>query len=144
MEKIREIMTKDVESCSLLDNVYEVAVKMKELNVGAIPIVDQDRLVGMITDRDIVIRCIAEKHPASSKVQDIMSDQLITVSPDTTTREAAKLMAKHQIRRLPVVENGKLVGIVSLGDFAVRELTDDQAKQALSQISEQTYNELQH
>ncbi|MED3624354.1 CBS domain-containing protein [Neobacillus thermocopriae] len=144
MEKIREIMTKDVESCSLLDNVYEVAVKMKELDVGAIPIVDQDRLVGMITDRDIVIRCIAEKHPASSKVQDIMSDQLITVSPDTTTREAAKLMAKHQIRRLPVVENGKLVGIVSLGDFAVRELTDDQAKQALSQISEQTYNELQH
>lgn len=137
-------MTKDVESCSLLDNVYEVAVKMKELNVGAIPIVDQDRLVGMITDRDIVIRCIAEKHPASSKVQDIMSDQLITVSPDTTTREAAKLMAEHQIRRLPVVENGKLVGIVSLGDFAVRELTDDQAKQALSQISEQTYNELQH
>ncbi|AIM17573.1 MULTISPECIES: CBS domain-containing protein [Neobacillus] len=144
MEKICEIMTKDVESCSLLDNVYEVAVKMKELNVGAIPIVDQDRLVGMITDRDIVIRCIAEKHPASSKVQDIMSDQLITVSPDTTTREAAKLMAEHQIRRLPVVENGKLVGIVSLGDFAVRELTDDQAKQALSQISEQTYNELQH
>jgi CBS domain-containing protein len=144
MEKIRDIMTDDVECCTLLDNVYEVAVKMKELNVGAIPIIDQDRLVGMITDRDIVVRGVAEKHPGSTKVEDIMSDKLITVSPEATTREAVKLMAEHQIRRLPVVENGKLLGIVSLGDFAVRELTDDQAKQALSQISEQNENGMQH
>lgn len=144
MEKIRDIMTENVESCTLLDNVYEVAVKMKELNVGAIPIVDQDKLVGMITDRDIVLRCVAEKHPASSKVEDIMSNNLITISPDASSREAAKLMAEHQIRRVPVVENRKLVGIVSLGDFAVRELTDDQAKQALTEISEQNYNGVQH
>jgi CBS domain-containing protein len=144
MEKIRDIMTDDVECCTLLDNVYEVAVKMKELNVGAIPIVDQDKLVGMITDRDIVVRGVAEKHPGSTKVEDIMSDKLITVSPDTTSREAAKLMAENQIRRLPVVENGKLIGIVSLGDFAIRELTDDQAKQALTEISEQNYNGVQH
>jgi CBS domain-containing protein len=144
MEKIRDIMTDDVECCTLLDNVYEVAVKMKELNVGAIPIVDQDKLVGMITDRDIVVRGVAEKHPGSTKVEDIMSDKLITVSPDKTSREAAKLMAEHQIRRLPVVENGKLIGIVSLGDFAIRELTDDQAKQALTEISEQNHNGVQH
>ncbi|MED1469660.1 CBS domain-containing protein [Bacillus salipaludis] len=144
MEKIREIMTDKVESCSLLDNVYEVAVKMKELNVGAIPIVDNDKLVGMITDRDIVLRCVAEKHPASSKVEDIMSNDLITVSPDASSREAAKLMAEHQIRRLPVVEGDKLVGIVSLGDFAIRDLTDDQAKQALTEISESNYNGIQH
>ncbi|MGG1398258.1 CBS domain-containing protein [Bacillus salipaludis] len=144
MEKIREIMTDKVESCSLLDNVYEVAVKMKELNVGAIPIVDNDKLVGMITDRDIVLRCVAEKHPASSKVEDIMSSDLITVSPDASSREAAKLMAEHQIRRLPVVEGDKLVGIVSLGDFAIRDLTDDQAKQALTEISESNYNGIQH
>jgi CBS domain-containing protein len=143
MEKIRDIMTDDVESCSLLDNVYEVAVKMKELNVGAIPIVDNDKLVGMITDRDIVLRCVAEKHPASSKVEDIMSSHLVTVTKDTKSREAARLMADHQIRRLPVVEGDKLVGIVSLGDFAVRHLTDEQAGEALSDISKHE-NEAPH
>lgn len=140
MEKIRDIMTADVESCSLLDNVYEVAVKMKELNVGAIPIVDRDKIIGMITDRDIVIRGVAEKHPGSSKVEEVMSRNLITISPDATTGEAAKLMAEHQIRRLPVVEGDKLVGIVSLGDFAVRELSDDKAKRALTEISEQNFH----
>lgn len=135
MEMIRDIMTGHVESCSLLDNVYEVAVKMKELNVGAIPIVDNEKLVGMITDRDIVLRCVAEKHPASSKVEDIMSSHLVTVTRDAEAREAARLMAEHQIRRLPVVEGEKLVGIVSLGDFAVRHLTDDQAGEALTDIS---------
>lgn len=144
MDVIKDIMTEDVECCTLLDNVYEVALKMKELNVGAIPILNQDQLVGMITDRDIVIRGVAEKHPGSTKVEDIMSDKLITVSPDSTSKEAAKLMAENQIRRLPVVEEGKLVGIVSLGDFAIRELTDDQAKVALTEISEQNYNGAQH
>ena len=133
-------MTDDVECCTLLDNMFEVAVKMKELNVGVIPIVDQEKLIGMITDRDIVIRGVAEKHPGSTKVEDIMSKEMVTVSPDTSSTEAAKLMAEHQVRRLPVVENGKLIGIVSLGDFAIRELTDDQAKVALTEISEQNYH----
>ena len=84
MEKIRDIMTDEVECCSLLDNVFEVAVKMKELNVGAIPIVDQDKLVGMITDRDIVVRGVAEKHPGSTKVEDIMSSKLVTISADAS------------------------------------------------------------
>lgn len=144
MEKIRDIMTDSIECCTLLDNVYEVATKMKELNVGAIPIVDQERLVGMITDRDIVLRCIAEKHPASSKVKDIMSKEIITVTPDTTSRDAVRLMSQHQIRRLPVVEGDRLIGIVSLGDFAIRELTDDQAKVALTEISESNLNGMQH
>ncbi|MBT2697701.1 CBS domain-containing protein [Bacillus sp. ISL-40] len=144
MEKIRDIMTEEVECCTLLDNVYEVALKMKQLNVGAIPIIDQEKLVGMITDRDIVVRGVAEKHPGSTKVEDIMSNDLITVTPDSSSKDAAKLMANHQIRRLPVVEEGKLIGIVSLGDFAIRELTDDQAKEALTEISEQNYNGVQH
>ncbi|MBS4177244.1 CBS domain-containing protein [Lederbergia citrea] len=136
MTQIRDIMTTEVLTCSLKDNVYEVAVKMKDENVGVIPIVDNDRLVGLITDRDIVLRCIAEKNPPSSKVEEIMSSRIVTVTPDTTTQEAARIMAKEQIRRLPVVENGKLSGIVALGDLAVRDLTDDQAKHALSDISE--------
>lgn len=136
MRKIRDIMTSDVETCTLLDNVFEVAVKMKDLNVGAIPIVDGDKLVGMITDRDIVIRGVAEKHPPSSKVEAVMSDHLVTATQDMSTEEATKLMAEHKIRRLPVVEGDKLVGIVALGDFAVNELTDEQAQHALTEISE--------
>ncbi|MBW8348662.1 CBS domain-containing protein [Bacillus sp. IITD106] len=144
MTQIRDIMTKDVQTCSLNDNVYEVAVKMKEDDVGVIPIVNNDKLVGVITDRDIVLRCIAEKNPPSSKVEEIMSSHLVTVTPDTTTQEAAGIMAKEQIRRLPVVENGRLVGIVALADFAVRDLTDNQAKTALSEISEPDENQAYH
>lgn len=143
MEQIRDIMTDDIECCTLLDNVFEVATKMKEWNVGAIPIVDGEKLVGMITDRDIVVRGVAEKHPGSTKVEDIMSKELVTVTPDTSTRDAANIMADHQIRRLPVVEGDRLVGIVSLGDLAVRDTTDDQAKNALTDISEPGYNGLQ-
>jgi CBS domain-containing protein len=144
MEKIKDLMSSEVECCTLLDNVYEVAVKMRDWNVGAIPIVDDEKLVGMITDRDIAVRGVAEKRPGSTKVEDIMSDVLITVTPETTSKEAAELMAKHQIRRLPVVEGEKLVGIVSLGDLAVRKLTDSQAGMALSEISEKDFDQLQH
>lgn len=136
MQKVRDIMSTDVEFCTPLDNVYEVAVKMKELDVGAVPIVDNDRLVGMITDRDLVIRGIAEKRSGSNQVTNVMSDKLITITPDITVEEAAETMANHQIRRLPVVENGKLVGIVSLGDLAINKMTDERAGQALSEISE--------
>jgi CBS domain-containing protein len=140
---IRDIMTTEVESCTLLDNVYEVAVKMKEYDVGAIPIVDGENLVGMITDRDIVIRGVAEKNPPSSKVEKVMSDHLVTIKPDTSTDEAARLMSEHQIRRLPVVEGNKLVGIVSLGDFAINPKMDNQAEEALSEISETDHSQFQ-
>lgn len=128
-------MTKEVETCSLLDNVYEAAVKMKENNCGAIPIVDGKRLVGIITDRDIVIRGIAEKRPPSLKIDGIMTKEVITISEDDSIYTAAKLMAEHQIRRLPVVKNGELVGIIALGDIATENRIDYQAKMALSEIS---------
>lgn len=136
MEHIRDVMTSDVDYCTPLDNVYEVAVKMKDLNVGAIPICENDQLLGMITDRDIVVRGVAEKRPNSTRVTDIMSEHLITCDPGMNIDEAAKLMATHQIRRLPVVENNKLVGICSLGDLAIHDGTDDEAGYALSEISE--------
>ena len=142
MGKIRDLMTDDVECCSLLDNMYEVAVKMKDLNVGAIPIVDEEKLVGMITDRDIAVRGVAEKNPGSTKVEKIMSNKLVTATEEMTTQEAARLMSEHQIRRLPVVEGERLIGIVSLGDFAIHDLTDEQAGEALSDISEQ-HNQIQ-
>jgi CBS domain-containing protein len=137
VQTVREVMTTDVDYCTPLDNVYEVAVKMRDLNVGAIPIVENERLIGLITDRDLVVRGIAEKRSGSNQVTNVMSENLITVSPDTSVQEAAQLMAKHQIRRLPVVENGKLVGMVSLGDLAINENSDESAGHALSEISEQ-------
>jgi len=135
LKKVKDYMTKEVETCSLLDNVYEAAVKMKENNCGAIPIVDGKRLVGIITDRDIVIRGIAEKRPPSLKIDGIMTKEVITISEDDSIYTAAKLMAEHQIRRLPVVKNGELVGIIALGDIAKESRIDYQAKMALSEIS---------
>jgi CBS domain-containing protein len=137
MQTIREVMTTNVDFCTPLDNVFEVATKMKDLDVGAIPIVENNELLGMITDRDLVVRGIAEKHPGSNSVTNIMSDHLITIGPDASIEEAAHKMAEHQIRRLPVVENGALIGIVSLGDLAIHDYSDDQAGEALSEISEE-------
>ncbi|MFC4320305.1 CBS domain-containing protein [Litchfieldia salsa] len=138
MKSVRDVMTSNVDCCTQLDNVFEVAVKMKDLDVGAIPIVDNDtrKLIGMITDRDLVVRGIAEKRSGSNQVTNVMSESLITVSPDTSLQEASKLMAEHQIRRLPVVENDQLVGIIALGDLAVEKMSDESAGYALSEISE--------
>lgn len=136
MQTVKNIMTSNVEYCTPLDNVYEVAVKMKDLNVGAIPIVEDQRLIGMITDRDLVVRGIAEKHPGSNQVTNVMSDQIISIDPNASVEEAAHMMAKHQIRRLPVVDNGNLVGMVSLGDLSTNYTTGDEAGDALSDISE--------
>ncbi|WP_273125334.1 CBS domain-containing protein [Metabacillus sp. HB246100] len=136
MQKIKEIMTTNVEYCTPLDNVYEVAVKMKDYNVGSIPIVENDKLIGVITDRDLVVRGIAEKHPGSNQVTNVMSDHVISIEANESPEKAAKLMMENQIRRLPVVENGNLVGIISLGDLSINNETSDEAGEALEGISE--------
>jgi CBS domain-containing protein len=134
---LREIMTKDLATVTLKDNVYEVACKMRDWNVGMIPVVDEkDDVIGVITDRDIVIRGLAEKREGSAAVETVMTRDIILGRPDMTVDEAAKIMAQHQIRRLPVVDNGKLVGIVALGDMAVRQVHHDEASDALAEISE--------
>ncbi|MCR8633600.1 CBS domain-containing protein [Paenibacillus radicis (ex Xue et al. 2023)] len=130
-------MTKDCATVTLKDNVYEVAVKMKQEDTGFIPVVDGKKLIGVITDRDLVIRGFAAKKEGSTAVSEVMSsNQITSATPETTVDEAAKLMANQQIRRLPVVENGELVGIVSIGDLAVRSTFEDEAGEALSEISE--------
>ncbi len=133
---LREIMTTDCATVTLKDNVYEAAVKMKQEDTGFIPVVEGKKLIGVLTDRDLVIRGYAEKREGSAAIQQVMSDRVVSVPPETTVDEAAKIMAKEQIRRLPVVENGDLVGIVSIGDLAVRDKFEDEAGEALSQISE--------
>ena len=119
--------------------LFRSALKMKEHNIGSIPIVDGEKIVGVMTDRDIVLRCIAEKHPASSKVEDIMSKHLITLSPEASAEEAAHIMAQNQIRRLPIVEGDCLVGMISLGDLAIRQSLGRQAYVALENISESNF-----
>lgn len=138
-KSIREIMTTNVETVTLKDNVYEVACKMRDHNVGVIPVVDENNhCIGMITDRDIVIRGLAEKREGSAAVEQVMSKELITGSPDMSVEEASKCMAGQQIRRLPIVDNGRLVGIVAMADLAVRNDFADEAGFALSEISEPT------
>ncbi|HDR4573565.1 CBS domain-containing protein [Bacillus cytotoxicus] len=135
---VRDLMSTNIVQCTPLDNVYEAAVKMKEEEIGMIPVVDNNQIVGLVTDRDLVVRGIAEKHPGSNKITNVMTTNIVSVAPNDPVEKATELMARHQVRRLPVVENGVLVGMLALGDLATVEAVDDQAGFALGEISEHT------
>lgn len=133
---VRDVMTNKVYAALPNASINEVAKKMKELNVGAIPVCDnQDQPIGIITDRDIVLRGVVEGLENTSSASDIMSKGIVSVTPDTHVHEAARIMGQNQIRRLPVIENGKIVGIVSIGDLAIRNVYENEAGEALSNIS---------
>ena len=135
--RIEEIMTSDVETCMPESTLQEVASKMREINVGSILICEENRLVGIVTDRDIVIRAIAEQIPSDAAIAEILSAEVITGTVDLTIEEAAELMAAHKIRRLPLVENDRVVGIVSLGDLAIRDVSSNHyAETTIIEISE--------
>ncbi|WP_394120019.1 CBS domain-containing protein [Planococcus donghaensis] len=140
--KITDIMTKDVETCAPETSLQEIASKMLELDVGSIPISDGKRLFGIVTDRDIVIRGIASQISLDSPVSQILTSEMVTGTTDMSIEDAADLMSEHQIRRLPIVENDQLIGIVSLGDIAVRDRTDDNASLVLEEVSESEDTEL--
>jgi len=136
--QVKDLMNPSVVSIEPQSSAALAARLISRHNVGALPVCSGDRrLRGMVTDRDIVLRCVAtEEDPAQTPVRDIMSRHCTTVSPQADCREATRLMALHQIRRLPVVEEGKLVGMLSLGDLARSHRYDMEAAQALSEISE--------
>jgi CBS domain-containing protein len=135
--KIREIMTRNVVSGQPESSLEQIAMMMRDNDTGVIPIVDRNKLMGVVTDRDIVVRCIAEgKDPVEAKAEDVLSEDLQTIEPDADIDDAADLMSEHQIRRLPVVEKGKLVGMLSLGDMAVKSEEDDITAEALENVSE--------
>ena len=136
--KVSEIMTRDPKTAQLESTLEEIAALMKAEDVGAIPIVDDDReLVGIVTDRDIVIRCVAEgKEASDTTVEDILSEDLTTIEPGADVQQAARLMAEKQIRRLPVVQDGDLVGMVSIGDISVKHEDDETAGKTLQEISQ--------
>ncbi|WP_276352633.1 CBS domain-containing protein [Cohnella caldifontis] len=141
MRKIADVMSSGCITVTPKDNIFEAAVAMRDHDIGFVPVVDGNRLVGVITDRDLVIRGYAEKHSGSTSVTEVMSDDVLTISSNLSVDEAASLMAAKQIRRLPVVDDGELKGVVSLGDLAVREIFVSEAGEALSGISEHEHRE---
>ena len=119
---IRDAMTGDPRSIGASATVVEAARLMREEHVGSLPITDDERLVGMITDRDITTRVVAEAADLeTTSVGDVYSRDPISVEADKDLGEALQLMARHQVRRLPVVENGRLIGIVAQADIALSE-----------------------
>lgn len=141
MKTVKEIMSTDCVTATTKDNIYELAVLMKQHDIGFIPVVEGKKLIGVVTDRDLVVRGYAEKHSGSTSVSEVLTNDIKTITSATTVDDAAKLMANNQIRRLPVVDNGNLIGVVAIGDLAVREIFVNEAGDALSGISEHDHRE---
>jgi len=134
--KISEIMTKDVITLSVDDTVEHAAKLMKQHNIGSIPVNTKEKIVGIVTDRDIILRCVAEgKDLKTQVVREIMTSNPVVGDENINVDDAARIMSERQIRRLPIVGNNSLVGMVSLGDLAVDPNLATQATVALSEIS---------
>jgi CBS domain-containing protein len=133
--QVREIMTAAVASAPPETTLDEIATLMRDADTGAIPIVDDQALIGIVTDRDIVLRCVAAgKDPVETTAEDILTGEPVTVEPDDEVEAAAEIMADRKIRRLPVCEDGRLVGMLSLGDIAVKQ-SEDAAAGILHSVS---------
>lgn len=134
--KVREVMTTNVVTAMPETTLEEIAMMMKTEDTGAIPVVDEGELIGIVTDRDIVVRCVAEgRDPSEVSAEDIITEDVEVVDRDTDAAEALEIMGRRQIRRLPVVENGELVGMVSLGDLAVKQGDERDTGEALKDVS---------
>jgi CBS domain-containing protein len=136
-QSIRDIMTSNPTTIEPDNSVVEAARIMKQQDAGVVPVTENGRLTGMVTDRDIAIRVVAEgKDPQSTTVREVASTDLVTVDPQQGLDEALRLMAQHQVRRLPVVEeDGRLVGVVAQADVA-REGDDTKTGQVVQEISD--------
>ena len=132
--KVAQVMSSDVASIETRDTLQAAAAKMAEINVGSLPVLRDGRLAGIVTDRDIVVRAVARGAAPDTAIADVMSDGVVTLTPDMSVDQAARLMSDKQIRRLYVVDNDALVGVVSLGDLAV-DAEADEAGEALREIS---------
>jgi CBS domain-containing protein len=133
---IRDVMTPNPRTVSPQDSIQNAARIMRDEDTGVVPVVDNGKPVGVITDRDIVVRAVAEGGQLNRPIRDIVTNELVAATPDMSVSEATELMSTHQVRRLPVVENNRLVGIVSIGDIAVKEGKDSRVGDALQHISE--------
>jgi CBS domain-containing protein len=136
-QQLRNIMTSSVYTVKDSQSIQEAATLMSQHNIGAIPVVNNNgEIIGMVTDRDITLRATAQGEASQTPVSAVMTAQkIVQGTPDMDVHQAAQLMAQQQIRRLPVVDHGQIVGMVSLGDLAVNNQLDHDAEQALSSIS---------
>jgi CBS domain-containing protein len=135
--RVADVMTSEVSTVMPNTTLVHVAQMMADLDIGVIPIVEMSQLVGLVTDRDIVVRALATgMDPGTTPARDIMSAPVISASPDIDIEEAVDLMEEHQIRRLPVLDNGKLVGIIAFADLAVDVGDEQLAGEALSEVSQ--------
>ncbi len=132
---IRDVMTPNPRTVSPSDTIQNAARIMRDEDTGAVPVVENGRPVGIVTDRDIVIRAVADGQ-LNRPVSDIVTGSIVAATPEMSTREAANLMSEHQVRRLPVIEDDRLIGIVSLGDLAVKDARDKLTGDTLEKVSE--------
>ncbi|GJL62521.1 MAG: CBS domain-containing protein [Nitrospirales bacterium] len=137
MIKIRDIMTVEIDVVDPETNIQDAAEKMKELGIGIIPICQNHNLIGMLTDRDIIVRAVAEKkEPLHTPVQEVMTQNVIMAYEDQDIEEAERLMSHHQSRRLPIVNQSNLfVGMLTLGDLASRS-PKEFAGEVLEEVSQ--------
>ena len=136
MQKLKDLMSRDVKVISPDMSIREAAREMRDGDFGMLPVGENDRMIGTISDRDIAIRAVAEGKDTGTKVRDVMSEGIAWAYEDDSVEQAVKIMSERQVRRVPVVDRDKrLVGIVALGDFAVESSEIRPAAQALSEIS---------
>jgi len=133
--KVKQIMTTDVSTVTPSDTITKAASIMKQLNVGSVPVLDGNRVVGIVTDRDITLRGVAKSSDPNLKISEVMTTDVKYATPDMDVHAVADLMAENQVRRLPVIDNDKLVGIVAIGDLAVENIFENEAGEALHNIS---------
>jgi CBS domain-containing protein len=133
----KDVMTREPSTLGPEATLGEAATLMRQEDCGSIPIVEGARLVGIVTDRDIVVRAVAAgKDPKTTRVSEVMSADPVTIGPDTDVDEAARIMADRQIRRLPVIDDGKLVGILVIGQIARKEPDEELTGETLKEISQ--------
>jgi CBS domain-containing protein len=136
MQLVKDLMSRDVKVISPDMTIGDAAKKMRDGDFGMMPVGEDDRMIGTISDRDIAIRAVAEGKDGATKVRDVMSEGIAWAYEDDSVEHAATIMSKRQVRRLPVVDRDKrLVGIVALGDFAVESFDIQPAAKALAEIS---------
>ena len=136
MQQLRDLMSRDVKVIGPEMSIGDAAIQMREGDFGMLPVGEDDRMIGTISDRDIAIRAVAEGKGSDTKVRDVMSDGIAWAYEDDSVDKAVKIMSERQVRRLPVVNRDKrLVGIVALGDFAVEVSQIRPAAVALAEIS---------
>lgn len=134
--KVKDIMSKEIASVETEDSIERAAWLMKQYDVGSIPVCQNNEVIGIVTDRDLALRSTAEgQNTTQQKCGDIMTTNLIVGDPEMNVDEAAKVMSERQIRRLPIVENNSLVGIVSLGDISLEPTYQNKAEETLKNIS---------